>query len=400
MGLMLTVSQPAVNSDLSFVHRGRKYTLQARPGQANFYLRLSIQGRRTWKSLDTPLKPVAIKNAKILLDAILMRDWGRVEELRMKSPYCSLAQIVERYERDAAGILGIDPGTVRLNARSLTQVVREGLNVDSLGERRADALSADLIRNFVRVGRVAKRTDHTIASRLNCARSVVSRRSIDNVLRGLKLPDFGEFRTYDPVLSGAADLGFRPFAQSVEADLEAMAERARVDEPGVWLAYVAMARLGMRNSEVRAMRWSWFVELPDGLVVLEIRNRLEEAYRTKTGEARAIGVPVDLWAMMLAARGEAKRVFYLPGETMTDRRRLVERRLNAVIRPLLPGYRKGAYELRRWAGSRVWTESGPAAAQRFLGHASIATTERYYATYLQPVSALSAPVQAVVPGPR
>ena len=149
-----------------------------------------------------------------------------------------------------------------------------------------------------------------------------------------------------------------------------------------------MARLGLRDVEVWNMRWDWFVEREDGRIVLDVR--CNEDYTTKSGESRMIGVSQEMWQELSQLREEGQ-VFYLPGATKTERRNTVERRLNDLVRPILAGYRKRAYELRRWAGSRVWTEQGPAAAKEFLGHASITTTERYYSKVLGQAHAVCAP---------
>jgi hypothetical protein len=39
----------------------------------------------------------------------------------------------------------------------------------------------------------------------------------------------------------------------------------------------------------------------------------------------------------------------------------------------------------------VWTNVSPAAAQRFLGHKYLTTTDKYYSIYLGPVGAVEAP---------
>jgi integrase len=42
-------------------------------------------------------------------------------------------------------------------------------------------------------------------------------------------------------------------------------------------------------------------------------------------------------------------------------------------------YAKAAHELRKLYGSRVYSKLGAAAAQEYLGHASMTTTCKYYA---------------------
>jgi integrase len=80
---------------------------------------------------------------------------------------------------------------------------------------------------------------------------------------------------------------------------------------------------------------------------------------------------------------------------VTARKDICQRAINRFVRRFLPDREEGAYELRKWAGSQVWSTQGAEAAQMFLGHRSITTTERYYARYLRPVRAVSAADRAV-----
>jgi integrase len=381
-----------------FSHRGRDYTLFNRPGQEHFSVRTTIKNdkgvreRRT-KGLGTADQKTAIKNARLWLDAVDRMDWGKVEELRGKSQFCTVGQILDAYELRAEAVLRISHKTRLVNGGALLLLVAEGLEISQSAarERRADILAGDLVRRFVAVARMGGMSDPGIASRLRKARAVVSRVAVELLYEGLKLPDMEGFRRHPVSLEGARDLGFRPFPEGMRLALEARMVKLRDVLPGVYLSYLAMARLGLRNCEVWPARWDWFRQSAGGQVVLEIRDRPEEGFTTKTGEARDLLVPAGLWEELRAVAGSDAGAYFLPGGTPTERRRIVERDLNRMLRPILTGYRAGAYELRRWAGSLVWSTQGPAAAQRFLGHTSMSTTERYYARFLKPVSAVSAP---------
>jgi integrase len=382
----------------NFTHKGKSYSLFRREGQVNFYLRVSLRGehgareRRT-KCLGTADPKTAMKNARLWLDAVDSGDWGRVDELRAKSAFCTIGEMVEIYEARAEKVLRITHKTRMINAGAFLGLVAEGLGISRAAARarRAECLTGDLVRRFVVAAREAGLQDAGIASRLRKARAVVSPLAVEMVMGGLKVPDLAGFRGQPVSLDPARDLGFRPFPEAVRVRLEQTMAGLRDVLPGVYLTYLAMARLGLRNCEVWPMRWDWFREAAGGQVVLEIRDRPEEGFATKTGEARDLLVPPGLWRELLAVRGEDERDYFLPAVTMTERRKIVERDINQVLRPILAGYRAGAYELRRWAGSLVWTTQGPAAAQRFLGHTSVRTTEKYYARFLRPVSAVSAP---------
>jgi integrase len=379
-------------------HRGKTYTLFKREGQDNFYIRITLENeegnrdRRT-KCLGTADKKKAIGNARIWLDAVDSGDWGRVDALRAKSPYCSVGEILAEYEARAERVLRITHKTRLVNSGAILGLVAEGLGIsrEAARARRAECLTGDLIRKFVAAGRDAGMADAGIASRLRKARAVVAPLACEMLYGKLKLPDLDGFRKQPVSLEGPKDLGFRPFPEDVRMRLERTMAGLRDVLPGVYLTYLAMARLGLRNCEVWPMRWSWFRVGAGGQVVLEIRDRPDEGFATKTGEARDLMVPVGLWEELRAVRGEDDREYFLPAATMTERRKVTERDINHVLRPILSGYRAGAYELRRWAGSLVWSTQGPAAAQQFLGHTSIRTTEKYYARFLKPVSAVSAP---------
>jgi integrase len=89
----------------------------------------------------------------------------------------------------------------------------------------------------------------------------------------------------------------------------------------------------------------------------------------------------------------------IPAANKTERRNLCQRAINRFVRRFLPDRDKAAYELRKWAGSLVWSTQGDTAAQSFLGHTDIQTTQRYYARFLRPVRAVSAADRAAVSSP-
>jgi integrase len=82
--------------------------------------------------------------------------------------------------------------------------------------------------------------------------------------------------------------------------------------------------------------------------------------------------------------------FLVPAAHKTDRERIVDRRHAQWAGQWIKDYTKVSYELRRYAGSLILKKTGSMmAAKNFLGHASIATTEKYYAYRLGDLPALS-----------
>jgi len=74
--------------------------------------------------------------------------------------------------------------------------------------------------------------------------------------------------------------------------------------------------------------------------------------------------------------------FVLPGESAHARQALVQRQFAGWMRRIgwdRREYPKAAHELRKLCGSRWFTELGPAVAQEWLGHKSVATTCAHYA---------------------
>jgi integrase len=81
--------------------------------------------------------------------------------------------------------------------------------------------------------------------------------------------------------------------------------------------------------------------------------------------------------------------FLVPAANKTERKKIVDRRHAQWSGQWIKDYTKVSYELRRYAGSLVAKKSGLWAAKKFLGHANLATTEKWYAYMLEDLPALS-----------
>jgi integrase len=147
----------------------------------------------------------------------------------------------------------------------------------------------------------------------------------------------------------------------------------------------------MRNIECdRALR-SDLRQDADGVWHLHIPE-------TKGGIRRILALPADLTAADIhAIAGEGTHL--IPARNPTERATITARAINRFVTTFLPGRKKKAYALRKWAGSLVWSTQGAEAAQAFLGHRSLDTTQRYYARFLRPVRAVSDADRAAILAP-
>ena len=378
-----------------FVHRGRKRRIFRREPQGNFYCRRQVGKKDLWKTLDSPIVKIAIANARAWLDAVQQsatdEKWSRLDPLRSKTPWAGIGEILERYEARATGAVQIDKHSVTANANCLRQLLRIVTGTADPDGLRADVLTEATARTFIEKCRSAKRSESGIRSSLVQARSVFSP-ALLYIYDGLKLPELAGFRVAVRFDTGE-DTGFEPIPHAVIDRMERAAIALRDADPATWLVYMLMSRLGMRNVEIERATLDWLRSDEEGHWHLDIPE-------TKGGLSRHLSLPSDLShadIRQIAGRHE-NGTHLVPARTITERRIICQRTINRFVSQFLPDRPKCAYELRKWAGSLVWSTQGSEAAQHFLGHRSMSTTERYYARFLRPVRAVSAADRASIYG--
>lgn len=378
-----------------FVHRGRKRRIFRREPQGNFYCRRQVGGKDIWKTLDSPLVKIATANARAWLDAVQQsaadQKWERLDPVRSRSPWAGIGEILERYEARAEGAAQIAKHTVGSNANCLRQLLRVATETADPDLLRAEVLTESLIRKFLEKARASDRSESGVRSVLVQARSVFSP-SLLYIYEGLKLPDLAGFRVAIK-FDTSADTGFDPIAPEKIEAMETAAGALRQSDPATWLVYMLMSRLGMRNVELERATLDWLRPDDDGVWHLAIPE-------TKGGLARFLSLPSDLSSSDIRkiSGTQENGTHIIPARTITERRIICQRTINRFVSQFLPDRPKCAYELRKWAGSLVWSTQGAEAAQHFLGHRSMSTTERYYARFLRPVRAVSAADRASIYG--
>jgi integrase len=185
------------------------------------------------------------------------------------------------------------------------------------------------------------------------------------------------------------DTEFRPFTKAEVVALAAALERARADNPPLWLGACLMLYAGLRNSEVvrapavalREEGGAWFVRIA-------VEAKAEGSLRS---------VPVPAW-LAAALREQAQPVasgkgapgkLWAPALPVSERSRVMQREISTWLQRVLPGATspsgeaRAAYDLRRQAGSLVFDAQGIEAARDFLGHRTAETTRRWYASRIR-----------------
>jgi integrase len=139
---------------------------------------------------------------------------------------------------------------------------------------------------------------------------------------------------------------------------------------------------GLRRGEIQAARVSWLIKERNQTV---LTVKAETGFKPKSGVHRSIQIPQELAAELEELR---KNCILDPADPflVPSGEKIGKVRHGCVFKALLPWLAergltevKGIHGLRREAGSVVATAHGMLQAQKFLGHASIVTTESYYA---------------------
>ena len=392
----------AKSTDITLNHRGESYTLWLRGGK--FYLRLSRNGKAIWRSLKTTQKAAALERAKKELDTLERNDWKVTEKPKAPSCVATLGEILVAFRKSGAQTL-LSPRSIRQYAGSFEELVSTATGKEFNTETSSSILTEDLTRKYMAACRAINpetgsptRPDHSIQSSITQARCVLQE-NFSDIYRHLQMPDLKGFRIKKRFKKQIV-AGFVPLDRQTVIDMETAAQSLWEIRESVWIPYAMMSVLGLRNGEVEKAKWSDFEERTvygmDGKPKLTRTFRVRADYEEAvTGE---IDVPEDFWAKLLPYKEAATTEYVCPGKNKTERAQVCERNINRFVERFIQGREKVSYELRKWAGSIVATKHGIYAAQRFLRHKSVTTTERYYATYLKGQSAASASDRAEIYG--
>ena len=342
-----------------------------------YYLRREIGGvvdRRSLKTGDLEL-------ASLRRDAIYSRETGMaVEDLTggREKAVATVGRVIDAYVDDwHTG----DKGVRRSAGQFLLALLRRAHGLaDSKAARSLD------MHKVTAAAVVAAQKDYLAEARDgNPADLLRKRRAFNSAWRKAKtvfthreaftqlnLGDTFESALKVKCLKGEKDTRFLPFDAAEGKKLTEALTVLKQTNPHLYLLAGMMFWCGARNMEAAHARRPWLTRNGDGTCWLSIRP--DDTFKPKYG-SRTVPVPAS-FAGELETLGAAD-FFTTDGCTKTARRDMVYRALNAWIKAILPG--RDAYDMRKHAGSVVAKTQGIWAAQTFLGHKYITTTQSYYA---------------------
>jgi len=364
------------------VHGRNFYLKRPRLGRPYFYLRLdapSNSGLRV-KSLNRSLKTnqlaAAKERAKLILEPILTGRWRDAEKLKARNDYATIGELLACYKACAKE----RPTTIRTNSSSLRLIVRtaHGGNPD---EEHTTVLTGGLISRFeelrcrdIKDRQKLLRCRTTTRSYVVQGRAVVSPRKM-KFYEGLNLPDLTSFRAES--VEAPKRSNPRPLDKKAIEAINAAAPGLAESDPTVYVSHLLFSRLALRNIEQLHARWTWIV---DGAI--HIIDRPEENFYTKGAEGSVLIAP-DVLRELLRFRDLSTDDYIVPGANMTERRDAIYRRHSAWARQWIKDRSKTSYELRRYAGSRIFDMGGTIMDVRdFLRHKDVQTTQRWYLSRL------------------
>lgn len=327
------------------------------------------------------LKTDDLRLARLKRDEHLRLSHGKsIEALTAKplrdkvAAIATLGQLIDEYIESAPGIKA---ATAEANAAALLRLVRRADGLDLPAARRlgTDRLDAALVRRYQDAALAAAAALDLLAraSAVTTANSTLTKAR--SVFARTAAPDLAPFLTA-PLLDGGTDTRFRPFTTEEGKKITEALASLELTDPRLALAAQLMFRCGFRNGETAAFHREWIERRADGSAWALIRRY---AYFEPKATLRDVPIPPDLMPLIdrLAASSPNGFLCLTAGATEAAREHFAHRTLPTWFTGILPA--RTAYDLRKHAGSMVAQAQGLHAAQHFLGHASITTTERYYA---------------------
>jgi integrase len=374
---------------LLFHVHGRKFYLAPprRPG-GPYYIRFeppSNCGKRVrvvHRSLRTNVIAAAKARAKLIIEPILNGQWETAEKLKSRTGYATIGEIVERYQVSAED----RAATVRNNSSALRLLVRT-VHAGNPDEQSSSVLTGELIRQFERMRMAAakteperRRTRTSIRSYVVQARSIVAPRKM-RFYEDLDLPQLDGFRNEKVQMPKRTKP--RALDTGVIAAINAAAPKLATTDPAVYVTFLMFSRLGLRNVEIRNARWNWIENARIGII-----ERPEENFYPKGSEGW-VPIAPDVLKELMRFRHLSTNDYIVPGATATERKDAVDRRHSAWVGQWIKDRSKTSYELRRYAGSLVYNATRDILKVRdFLRHASVETTQQWYAYLLDDVPSI------------
>jgi integrase len=318
----------------------------------------------------------------LIIEPILNGQWETAEKLKSRSGSATIGDIINLYLSHAQD----RPSTIRNNSSALRLLVRTARGGDP-DAHSAAVLTGDLIRQFERI-RIAeakteparRRARASIRSYVVQARSVVAPRKM-RFYEEINLPNLDAFRNERVEMPKRSKP--RALDTGVIAAINAAAPKLASTDPAVYVAFLMFSRLGMRNIEIRNARWSWIENGRIGII-----ERREENFYPKGSEGW-VPIAPDVLTELMKFRALSTNDYVVPGVTATDRKEAVDRRHSTWVGQWIKDRSKTSYELRRYAGSLVYNATRDILKVRdFLRHASVETTQQWYAYLLEDVPSI------------
>lgn len=405
------------NGTVAGTHQGKNFKLRKRlmpnGDRSPFWaVDFELQGKRVIHSTGTGDKVAAMKVAQAKVAAALSGRWEQLGASKLKAEVATVGEIVAAYRAGIAARTKVRPRTIGSNVSMLRTIVRavhgEAAKMEGL---RSSILTRELLQQYkearfaqARTVGEQERARTSTNSTLAQARSLFSKAALELYQdRKLKLPDLTGFLGVTR-FKDDRDVSFVPIAPAMLGEIDAAAwallqpdagrvlgdgvtaEERRLcpARPDIFLAYILARYVGMRDIEIVNARWEWLTRWPEGWRMEIIRR----AYYDPKGSEGRVTIGEDLHAL-LQAHGDRTSLWILPATTKTGRFDAVYRDANAWLRQWLPDREKGMHELRKQAGSEVYTrEHSLSAAAEFLRNKE-ETCRKHYAKLLVPLRPLA-----------
>lgn len=367
-----------------FSYRGRDYTLirLVPDPSAPWYGRVKVKGKQIKFCLKTNNRSDAEKRAKLRLGQILDQQWKPAAAPAVRA-VSTLADVFRVYPTLAL----ISPEIVRNNMTMMGRVIRLGLGVEdpalvkltAITESLAEAMEHNLVEAYtskacapsaVREARLrALRTAKSIHNQAKSIFNSKRRFIVKYAERGLMIPDC--VRGFcEASMSGRINkASYSPPDQTViKTTFDRLAELAAAD-PAAHLLFWLMVGTGMRRSECAEFKGE---DLHESEGALWVSGGIGKD--GKIVQVRVQSKAVPHLRPLLGTRGPA-----LPGE-FRMRHDTIPARLNVWLRGIGWGDQKAGHALRAYIGGLIYSKN-PRAAQAYLRHKSITTTESFYSHF-------------------